>query len=81
MSQTIDVTGLSPEAVRVVERFVASLREQSPFATPESEAASADADARWQAALEAAKGLSDYDFAAWEEQRTFDRRHAQDHLR
>ena len=35
---------------------------------------------RWAAAAEAVRGLSDYDFDAWREQREFDRLHAGDHL-
>ncbi|HEY8506453.1 MAG TPA: hypothetical protein VIL46_17860 [Gemmataceae bacterium] len=35
----------------------------------------------WEAAAEAVRALADYDFAAWSEQREFDRRHGQDHLR
>jgi hypothetical protein len=69
----VDVTGLSPEAVRVVEKFVASLREQQGRQDVPGDP--------WAAAVEAAKGLVGYDFRAWEEQRAFDGRHGQDHLK
>ena len=36
---------------------------------------------RWAAAAEAVKGLADYDFDAWNEQRTFDAERSRDHLR
>lgn len=35
---------------------------------------------RWAAAAEAVKGLTDYDFAAWSDQRAFDAEHGEDHL-
>ncbi len=35
---------------------------------------------RWAAAAEAIRGLTDYDFEAWREQREFDRLHAGDPL-
>jgi hypothetical protein len=71
MSQTVDVTGLSPEAVRIVEQFVASLRQGPP--------ASSKGDP-WGDAAGAVRGLTDYDFGAWEEQRAFDQQRGQDHL-
>jgi hypothetical protein len=79
MSQTIDVSGLSPEAVRIVEKVVTSLRVQEGQTAPPA-TTPAEAAARWRAAEEAVKGLTNYDFAAWEEQRALDSRHAQDHL-
>jgi hypothetical protein len=77
MSQTVDVSGLSPEAVRAVEKFVASLRErhQGP---PLGNAEAGEGGDRWDAAAEAVKGLTDYDFGAWAGQRAFDRQHGQD---
>lgn len=77
MAQTVDVTGLSPEAVRQVEVFVASLRRQGGTA-PSPSAAAAD---RWRAAAEAVTGLANYDFDAWAEQRAFDRQHGGDNLK
>lgn len=35
---------------------------------------------RWTAAAEAAQAITDYDFAAWAEQRTLDAAHGGDHL-
>lgn len=34
----------------------------------------------WQAALQAARELKDYDFDAWRRQREYDLQHARDHL-
>jgi hypothetical protein len=79
MSQTVDVTGLTPESVRLVERLVASLRagrDQGVAPAPGSEPGEA-----WRIASEAVAGLADYDFGAWEEQRAFDQHHGQDHLK
>lgn len=82
MSQTIDVTGLSPEAVRMVEQLVASLREQPAQGTSPSSTSKTDATVDpWEAAAEAVQGLSDYDFDAWADQRAFDERHGKDHLK
>ena len=78
MSQSVDVTGLPPEAVRIVEKFVASLRGRHQG---QPAAAAGPGGERWEAAAEAAKGLTDYDFGAWADQRAFDRRHGQDHLK
>ena len=36
---------------------------------------------RWAAAAEAVKGLADYDFDAWSEQRAFDAERSREHLR
>jgi hypothetical protein len=36
--------------------------------------------AAMQAAMEAARGLEDYDFDAWRRQREYDLKHARDHL-
>ena len=36
--------------------------------------------ANWDAALQAARELTDYDFDAWRQQRDYDRQHANDHL-
>jgi len=35
----------------------------------------------WDAAEKAIRGLEDYDFDAWREQREFDLEHAEDHLK
>jgi hypothetical protein len=35
---------------------------------------------RWAAAAAAVKGLTDYDFGAWADQRAFDAAHGKDHL-
>lgn len=79
MPPTVDVTGLSPDEVARVESLIASLRErrgQQTIAPPSAEAAD-----RWRAAAEAVKGLADYDFGAWAEQRALDQQRAGDHLR
>lgn len=84
MPDTIDVSGLSPEAVRAVEALVGLLKEkaQGDETAPGSATSSVGLPAdRWQAAAEAVKGLTDYDFGAWEEQRAHDRQHGQDHLK
>ena len=74
MPETIDVSGLSPDAVRLVERFVASLRGQDRMGSAPPAAGPHDP---WVKAAEAVKSLSDYDFAAWADQRTFDQQHGQ----
>lgn len=75
MSQSVDVSGLSPEAVHVVEKLIALLRSRG---LPDKANGGQDP---WAAAVEAIKGLTDYDFQAWSEQRAFDRQHGQDHLK
>ncbi len=40
-----------------------------------------DHEERWAAAAKAAAAIKDYDFSAYEDQREFDRLHAEDHLK
>jgi hypothetical protein len=79
MAQNVDVTGLSPEAVRLVEQLVTALRERGQ-GSPAAAGGTVGADP-WVAAAEAVQGLAEYDFGAWAEQRDFDQEHAQDHSR
>ena len=68
-SETLTLPELKPLVGKMVEIQVTEQPEVSPPSEP------------WEAAAEAVRALADYDFAAWSEQREFDRRHGQDHLR
>lgn len=61
-----------PELVPLIGKTVEIL------VTEESESSREE---RWAAAAKAAAAIKNYDFSAYEEQREFDRLHAEDHLK
>jgi hypothetical protein len=66
-SETLHLPELRPLIGKAVEIVV----------TEEPEARATDDAARWAAAQQAIRELTDYDFAAYREQREFDRLHGQ----
>jgi hypothetical protein len=83
MPHSIDVSELSPEAIRAIEALVGLLKEKAQREGGQGSTSplAGDAAAAWRAAAEAVQGLSDYDFGAWQEQRALDRQRAGDHLK
>jgi hypothetical protein len=76
---TVDLTGLPELVIEQVTRIVKEAREKEAGGSVSGPNGGQPAD-RWAAAAEAVRGLVDYDFGAWAEQRAFDARHGKDHL-
>jgi len=70
-SDTLYLPELRPLLGRTVEIIVLE-EESSPAIRPGT--------GDWNAAAQAVRELSDYDFNAWREQREYDLKHAEDHL-
>ena len=69
-SETLSLAELKPLIGKTVEIVV----------SPEPGQETALATERWDAAIQAAEELENYDFDAWRNQREYDLRHAHDHL-
>jgi hypothetical protein len=69
-SETLHLPELKPLIGKNVEILVQE--ETTPAVIPGT--------GDWEAALQAARELEDYDFDAWREQRACDLKHAKDHL-
>ncbi|MCU0982791.1 MAG: hypothetical protein MUF25_26830 [Pirellulaceae bacterium] len=69
-SETLSLAELKPLIGKTVEIVV----------SPEPCQETAPATERWDAAIQAAEELENYDFDAWRNQREYDLSHAHDHL-
>jgi hypothetical protein len=70
-SETLHLPELRPLLGRTVEMIVLE-EEPTPPGTPGT--------GDWEAARQAVQDLEGYDFDAWQQQREFDRQHADEHL-
>jgi hypothetical protein len=69
-SETFSLAELKPLIGKTVELVVWPEPDDEPAAVAE----------RWDAAIQAAQELEDFDFDAWQQQREYDRLHAHDYL-
>jgi len=79
MTQITIRTTIKSETIHLPE-LKPLIGKQVEIVIREAPAAGATTAGDWDAAMQAARELEDYDFDAWREQREYDLRHAQAHV-